>query len=410
MREKNVICFLLLMLIAAITLDYRRTPGAEFIKFQNAVSLIEDGTWQLDRFVGNLGVDKARFGGHWFSAKSIGDTLLAVPATAIFHPIVHSENTQYYLVRLFSAIAVGCLGIVLVGTQFGFWAFALVLLGSPIWTAFRYTHSDLPAASLFLLGSYLLFKNKSSFVVGAIWGLGVLIRYPAALFLIPVFIGRKMLWENRWTNVQWLKILCGTGVVLGIGGGINWWYFGAPWKFSTMFFAPEWENFYDQIPTNFGVNPALKPSLSIDILKHLFSWPFGLVWVCPWIFVALKKLSSQKAYLSGVILWGGYYLLLPFEGGSEADRYLTGVLLLAGAGLVNFGAHSLFEKALIAWSLVFNFCLIEYQMLTQKPNVPVLVSKLSSWISYNVSYGLYLVVIAIIFFNLKKNLLPKKTI
>lgn len=337
--------FLILLLLAALTLDYRRFPGSEYIKFQNSQTLIEDGTWKLDRFAGGLGVDKARFEGHWYSAKSIGDTLLAIPATWLTKKVIHSENTQFYATRLLSGILVIVLGLVILFRSHPM-AFWIGLLGSPAWYYWRFTHSDLVAAGFILLAFYQI--HRSSFWwAGIAFGAATLVRYPSAA-VVAVYVAYLII-TAKGSLQSCLKVLLPFAGSCLVIAWINHSLFGYPWRFSTFYFAPLHESHYETIPTAINTNPALQVRLGWDFLKN--AW--GLILICPWLL--LVKLQDRRwAGLGlGGLAWLTYYLCLPNSNFETIVRYFTGpaLLLATCVSLPHRGPARTLAWLMIGWSV-----------------------------------------------------------
>ncbi|MGC9042083.1 MAG: hypothetical protein ACP5MJ_21535, partial [Roseiflexus sp.] len=70
------------------------------------LAIVDDGSFQIDRFVANTG-DYAKYNGHYYSDKAPGTSFLAVPVYAAVRPLLQTAPVQRVIERIGSSAAFG---------------------------------------------------------------------------------------------------------------------------------------------------------------------------------------------------------------------------------------------------------------------------------------------------------------
>lgn len=243
-------------------------------------AIVEQGTLSVDAFAESTG-DRALRNGHWYCDKAPLPSLIAVPAYAAFYAYnrlrgVKPEFIAYstpdtpaqrvegnrtfqqalYVCSLSTAAAAGtALGLLLflvlsrtVGGAIAFWASAITVLATPVFTYATSFYGHVPAAALLFgavaavsLGSESAapddpagVSNRRLRIAGACLASAVGCEYLTAVPALFVFA--FILWSGRARPVHTLLQLALGGLVpAALIAGYHWLCFGLPWKTAYSF-------------------------------------------------------------------------------------------------------------------------------------------------------------------------------
>jgi len=357
-------------------------------RFDMTRAILEQRTLSIDAYHQNT-QDKALFGGHYYSDKAPGISLLAIPGAATAKSaleaagidpnspqatVAMSYAASLFAVALPTALAAGCL--FLVGVRLGAGvsgsAFAALSFGlaTPMWayaTVF-WGHATAGAFLLFaFLGAVALREPGRpprdfwlGLGVGLAAGWGTISEYPAApasfvLALLALALVRK---DGRPRVIRVLAGLAlGAGLCCAFLMAFQYAAFGSPFRFGY-----EYDAAYPGMRHSFGLGPP-KIDRALKLLfggrRGLFfhapilaAVPFGLWWM--W------KRQGQRTVVAAIAIIAIYYLIFnasfyAWHGGwSYGPRYLAAALPLLCVGLAPLWSYS--GPRLRAWLTVLALC------------------------------------------------------
>jgi hypothetical protein len=286
-------------------------------------------------------VDRARFGGHLYSDKAPGMSLLELPsAEAVrLHPMQHvkGRGVRLWAVRLLSSGLAFLLGALLVGrvaeTLAPGWggaalvAFALGTLVEPL-AAANFSHV---AAGTAAFGAFVLAWQRSYLLAGLAAGAALLIEYQAAAILVVLALYAAV--HGGRALAAYVAGVCpGVALLLGYDTAA----FGSPWHVSYRYVSSRFAA--DQARGFFGIGAPRGHSV-----HEVFLGSGGLLLVSPVLVAAaaglvlltrdhpLEALVCASVTVFFVLLTCSYYL--PYGGVSPGPRFLVPALPFLAAGL-----------------------------------------------------------------------------
>ena len=165
------------------------------------LAIVDDGSFQIDRFVANTG-DYAKYNGHYYSDKAPGTSFLAVPVYAAVRPLLQTAPVQRVIERIGSSAAFGeTLRPDGSGLAMEKVYFALVLM------IVSFVTVAVPSA---LLG-VLLYRFLELFDLGASWRVALALIYGLATPAFPysnAFLGHQQVAAMLFVSF-WMAFLIG---------------------------------------------------------------------------------------------------------------------------------------------------------------------------------------------------------
>jgi hypothetical protein len=244
-------------------------------------AIVEQGTLSVDAFAESTG-DRALRAGHWYCDKAPFPSLFAVPAYAVFHTYSrlrgvkpefvasHAPDTPaqrlevnrtfqraLYICSLSTAgAAFTALGLLLflvlvrfVGPAIAFWASAITVLATPVFTYATSFYGHVPATALLFGGVFavsadwtseaqgeesVIARPKRLRIAGACLVAAIGCEY---LMAVPAgIIGIYILWRGRARPIftAW-QLALGALLPLAVLVAYHWLAFGLPWKTAYSF-------------------------------------------------------------------------------------------------------------------------------------------------------------------------------
>jgi hypothetical protein len=340
-------------------------PGANTkSRLALVLSIVEHGQLRIDEFAGTT-IDKAQVGGHYYSDKTPGMSLMAVPVAKLFTMLAAASGHEpvwldgagrpsaaykilLYVVGIFTsalptALAVAVLyrvalrvcddadAALFAALAFGFatpaWGWATTFLG----------HAASGSIQFLALAALLAAADKDGerraftldLLAGALLGWSIVVEITAGPSAVMIALFRLVTARRLAVRAGLALALGGLAAVtpLLIYNGVA---FGSPFKLgygAVVGFEGMQQGF-------FGVR---LPSLQV-IWEILFGWHRGLLWVAPILVLtplALGQVMAQSRWRPLAILIiaiGAYYVLLNssyfyWDGGdSTGPRHLTPTL------------------------------------------------------------------------------------
>jgi hypothetical protein len=305
-------------LVAFCYLYFFQPAATNTISRFDMVEALAHGTPIIDSRASNT-IDVSYFNGHFYSPRSLGLSLLAVPAYWVARGVAAVTQGQGGLTPQIAALTlltvtpvavvgtVICLRFVrrlrpaLAGTPYPLVVASALALGTLYYPFAASFYSHAFAGALDLIGFYLLYRAKSSarparlvLVAGLLVGFAVISEYPSAVtalaltcYIWVVLPGewaraRPIAWSPTGEGLQmallFVAAMAPSALLLA---GYNWWAFGNPLHLSYEFVAGQ--QFAGQHTGFFGIGLP-----SLDGLWQLLVWPRGLLVNSPFlIFVPL---------------------------------------------------------------------------------------------------------------------------
>jgi hypothetical protein len=411
-REKlnEIVLFLLLILCYAYTFPRWADPNQNS-RLNMVVSVVEDGTFQIDKYVQNT-VDYAKVGEHYYSDKAPGAAFLGIPlyaGLALFldWPAIDSlmdrlagneafqatlredgsgilkQKVRFALAQVVLTFAVSALPSALLGVLLyrllGRFTIAPcprigVVLGYGLLTpAFAYANAFYGhqlSATLLFGAFYLLFTGRNSpstgrlIIVGLLLGYSVVSEYPTVLIVgILYFYTLYSLYHSGyWRRIGRVTL---AGALVAIGWmSYNTAVFGGPLELGyshselwqeqhhTGFMSltlPQWPAIWGITFGQFRGLFILSPWLLLSMPGFVLWWRSGEYRVEFWVILS-SMLAIFLFNSSSVMWWGGF---------AVGPRYLLPILPFMVVSIVfvfrQWGDRIWLRgltTALFAWSLV----------------------------------------------------------
>jgi hypothetical protein len=283
--------------------------------------------------------DYADYGGHLYTDKAPGLSLIEMPAVAVLDPLrfTHKLNVRLWATRVLS---VGLALLVLtflvgrvgegIAPGYGSIVLATFALGTIAGSLAQMSFEHVPAA-LAAFGMFLLAWKGRPFLAGLAGGAAILIEYEAGLIvaLVGLYVAARGLHSlGRYA----IGVVPGAAVL----AAYNWAAFGAPWHLSYRYVSSDF--LAQQSSGFFGI--GLPKASGIFAV---FSGNGGLVVVSPVLVLAayglyrlrdrypLEVLVAVGVIALMLLINVGYWL--PYGGTSPGPRYLTPAIPFLSLGL-----------------------------------------------------------------------------
>ena len=316
---------LLLALVAVVVLSPLASPDSQD---QSRICLAEalvHGQLSNDSCLAG-GLDLASYGGHLYSDKAPGLSLLEVPAVALLRPGPHQgwsiQDFRIWGVRVLSVgltllVCVFLVGRVSEGLAPGFGGIVMVSfgLGTLVAPLVEVGFEHVPAG-LFGFGAFLLAWRRRPLLAGLVGGAALVTEYETGLILAVIAFYVAL---GGWRPFRaYLAGLAPGAVLLG---GYDWAAFGAPWHLSYRYVASEFTG--EQSTGFFGIGV---PHLAG--IYDVFSGEGGLLVVSPVLLLAAfglvrlgrehraEAIVAASVVVLMVVINCGYYL--PYGGPPQA--------------------------------------------------------------------------------------------
>ena len=366
-----------LVALAALAVVYPHTPQ-DVTRISLSRALVEDGSVRLDPYAATL-FDKAEHGGHAYSDKAPGWSLLAVPWYALLHALRAAPpadpafwygegDLPVWALRVLVAGALFLMAVLAVGRVAervapGTGAAAAVLLGlgtlaQPL-AASGFGHIAGGAAAF--LGFALAWRATASgagppraaplAAAGLALGCAVLLEYQSALLgvLVALYVARRGLRALAWTAAGALPA---AGVLLAYDAVA----FGSPFRLSYRYVANEFAE--QQRSGFFGIGAP-----DLGTLGHVLGGDRGLLVVSPVLGAAAlglallwrRGLRAEAAVCATatalyLVINAGYFL--PYGGNSPGPRFFAPALPFLAVGLAPVLAQRRLRPAVLALGAV----------------------------------------------------------
>ena len=354
---------LLLALVAVAALSPSFALNSQDVSRLCLTNALRDGRVSNDPCLGTtFAVDRASYGGHFYSDKAPGMSVLQVPsAVAVDLPKdIYRwplEGWQIWAIRVLSSgiallvaaflvgricegLAPGCGGMSLV-------TFALGTLVAPFGAA-NFGHVT---AGTLGLAAFALAWSRRPLPAGLAAGAAVCVEYQSALIAV-VLVGYAALHGLRHLRAFALGVLPGAALL----ALYDWAAFGAPWRLSYRYVAEEFQA--EQSGGFFGIHLP-----NGHAVREVFVGDGGLLLVSPVVaaaaygLVLLGRRHRAEALACGLVVLAfvalncGYYY--PYGGRSPGPRFLLPALPFLALGLgPAFAARFRLTAVLAALSLV----------------------------------------------------------
>ena len=394
-RRRDLIVALLLLLCYGF---FRQVPAwNEYSRYDLTRALVEQGTTRIDAYQQNTG-DKAFHGGHYYSDKPPGTSLLGAPiyamelaatraaGTGAPDPLTGIQIQAFFLSALPTVLLVLLMLDYLRQGVGETWAlivslgYGLGTIAFPFATMF-FGHAS---ATFFLFaGFYVLWRAREStgwdwrhavagFLAG--WAVAVDVSTAFGVVVLILYVAVRARPPSRPVALNWRAlalIMAGAAVPAALFGAYNLASFGSPFRLGYSDLA----NGGFAAGMESGILGVGWPSLSVA--SDLLVGARGLLVLAPWLMLApagvaaLRRRDLRKeaavcvtmvvAYLT---FNAGYYL--PFGGWTPGPRFMLPALPFA-ALLVAWAPRSL--RPLTALQIAASVALVLVATVTM-PNAP----------------------------------------
>jgi hypothetical protein len=333
---------LVLALVAIATLGFIHPANTQDkTRLALTQALVEHGEVRIERY--GTPVDRAVHGGHLYTDKAPGLSLLAVPAVVVLRgieraagsrtPLLWNSGARLWALRVlllgpFLLLLVWLLGRVAEGIAAGTGASTAVAagLGTMLGPLSSLLFSHVPAACLVFASFVVAGTGRSgrrSLFAGLLAGVAVLVEYQAALAVIVIAL---YLLARSGLQAFWRFCIAGvpSAIVLGIYDTVA---FGEPWRLSYHYIGGAFAS--AQAGGFFGIGSP-KGSALVETLVGAR----GLLTVSPMLAVAAFGLFLLWKHGRGLeaglcalvvtaylVLEAGYFL--PYGGFSPGPRFFT---------------------------------------------------------------------------------------
>jgi hypothetical protein len=284
--------------------------------------------------------DFASYGGHLYTDKAPGLSLIELPSVALLHPLPPSHHKLDFRLWLTRVLSVGLallacaflVGRVAEGIAPGFGSITLVTfaLGTIVGSLAQLSFEHVPAA-LALFGTFLLAWARKPFLAGLAGGAAILIEYEAGISI--VLFGAYVAVRGLPGLLRYV-----TGVLPGavLLAAYDWAAFGAPWRLSYRYVSSDF--LAKQSSGFFGIGIP-----SASGLFAVLSGNGGVLFVSPVLVLAgyglfrlrgrypLEMLVSAAVVVLMALLDSGYWL--PYGGTSPGPRYVAPAIPFLALGL-----------------------------------------------------------------------------
>ncbi len=286
-------------------------------------------------------LDRASYGGHFYSDKAPGLSVLAMPAVAVLRPGspqgYSRDDLRLWGVRVLTVglaflVCAFMVGRVSEGLAPGFGGIALVTfaLGTLVAPLAGVSFEAVPAAALGF-GAFLLAWSRRPGLAGLLGGVALLVEYQSGLTLVVI---ASYLALKGWRPL--LAFLAGLAPGALLLGAYNWAAFGAPWHLSYSYVANFWADWQKTgffgigLPHGFGVVHVFAGRSGLLVVSPvLVLAAFGLVW--------LGRTHRAEAVVAGTVSAIFVFINLgyfdPYGGGSPGPRFLVAALPFLALGL-----------------------------------------------------------------------------
>lgn len=327
-RERLGIGLLFLLLVVSYTYVFPRWADQnETSRLDMIVAIVDDGTFQIDKYVSNT-VDYAKANGHYYSDKAPGAAFLGIPVYAALKPLFSSslmagvvqrlaanpafvatlrvegsglleQKVRFALALVAISFVVGSVPCAVLGVLMyltlgkvssSAWPRRLVVLGyclaTPVLAYANSLYGHQLSAALLFAAFYLVFSagpriSRARLLgVGLLLGYAVVTEFPAALIAAILFLyALYRVWrEGRWLRFAWMLP---TGLAMGVVLMIyNTVVFGGPFNLGYSY-SEQW------LPEHtIGFMSLTWPHL--DALWGITFSPFrGVFVLAPWLLLAV---------------------------------------------------------------------------------------------------------------------------
>lgn len=286
-------------------------------------------------------LDRASYGGHYYSDKAPGLSVAALPAVALLRPgspqDYSQEDLRLWGVRVLTVglaflICAFMVGRVSEGLAPGFGAVALVTfaLGTLVAPLAGVSFEAVPAAALGF-GAFLLAWNRRPGLAGLLGGAALLVEYQSGLTL--VVIGSYLAFKGGRPLLAFLAGVAPGALLLG---AYNWAAFGAPWHLSYRYVANFWAEWQQTgffgigLPHGFGAVHVFGGRSGLLVVSPvLVLAAFGLVWLGR----THRAEAVVAATVTAIFVFVNLGYFDPYGGGSPGPRFLVAALPFLALGL-----------------------------------------------------------------------------
>ncbi len=354
-RPRHELLLLALVALAALTPVY--AIDAQDVSRICLTRALLHGQLHNDSCLGSsFAVDRSSYGGHFYSDKAPGMSLLEIPGVAAARvPSVQYwplESLRIWIVRLLAGGLAYLVGAFLVGRLseglapgYGapaLVAFALGTLAAPL-AAANFEHVT---AGTLGLASFALAWRRRVYLAGLAAGAALLVAYEAAL--IAAILACYVALQGWRALARFLR-----GVLPGLAllWTYNWLAFGAPWRFSYRYVVGSFAS--DQAAGLFGVHMPTLHGIGV-----VFLGGSGLLWTSPVSLAAAyglvrlargrraEALTAAAVCAAFAVLDCGYFD--PYGGLSPGPRFLAPALPFLALGLAPAFAARFRASAVLA--------------------------------------------------------------